>query len=75
VSLFHFSSGEKFTIFILFYFVLDIFFIYISNTIPKAPYTLTLPCSPTHPYSCFLALAFPCAGAYDLCNIKGLSSH
>jgi hypothetical protein len=23
----------------------------------------------------FLALAFPCAGAYDLHNIKGLSSH
>jgi hypothetical protein len=30
-------------------FLLDIFFIYISNAIPKAPYTLLLPCSPTHP--------------------------
>ena len=31
--------------------VLDIFFIYISNAIPKVPYTLPLPCSPTllHP--------------------------
>jgi hypothetical protein len=28
---------------------LDIFFIYISNAIPKVPYTLLLPCSPTHP--------------------------
>jgi hypothetical protein len=29
-------------------FLLDIFFIYISNAIPKAPYTLPPPCSPTH---------------------------
>jgi hypothetical protein len=28
-------------------FLLDIFFIYISNAIPKVPYTLPLPCSPT----------------------------
>jgi hypothetical protein len=35
-------------IFFLF-FLLDIFFIYISNAIPKVPYTLPLPCSPTHP--------------------------
>jgi hypothetical protein len=31
------------------YFLLDIFFICISNEIPKVPYTLPLPCSPTHP--------------------------
>jgi hypothetical protein len=31
------------------YFLLDIFFIYISNAIPKVPYTLHPPCSPTHP--------------------------
>jgi hypothetical protein len=30
-------------------FLLDTFFIYISNAIPKVPYTLPLPCSPTHP--------------------------
>jgi hypothetical protein len=30
-------------------FLLDIFFIYISNAIPKVPYTIPLPCSPTHP--------------------------
>jgi hypothetical protein len=33
----------------LIYFLLDIFFIYISDAIPKVPYTLPLPCSPTHP--------------------------
>jgi hypothetical protein len=34
-----------------FKFLLDIFFIYISNAIlkvPEVPYTLPLPCSPTH---------------------------
>jgi hypothetical protein len=30
-------------------FLLDIFFIYISKAIPEVPYTLPLPCSPTHP--------------------------
>ena len=29
--------------------LLDIHFIYISNAIPKVPYTLPPPCSPTHP--------------------------
>ena len=34
----------------LFVFVfLDIFFIYISNAVPKVPYILPTPCSPTHP--------------------------
>jgi hypothetical protein len=41
------------------------FFIYISNAIPKAPYTLPHPApQPTHSH--FLALAFPCIGAYDI---------
>ena len=31
------------------FFLLDIFFIYISNAFLKVPYTLTPPCSPTHP--------------------------
>jgi hypothetical protein len=31
------------------YLFLDIFFIYISNAIPKVPYTLPPPCSPNHP--------------------------
>jgi hypothetical protein len=30
-------------------FLLDIFFIYISKAIPKAPYTHPPSCSPTHP--------------------------
>jgi hypothetical protein len=33
----------------VFFFFLDIFFIYISNAILKVPYTLPPPCSPTHP--------------------------
>jgi hypothetical protein len=31
-----------------FFLLLDIFFIYISNVIPKVPYTLAQPCSPTY---------------------------
>ena len=37
---------------------------------PKVPYILP---QPTH--SCFLALAFPYIGAYNLPKTKGLSSH
>jgi energy-coupling factor transporter transmembrane protein EcfT len=33
--------------------LLYIFFIYISNAIPKVPYTLPPPCSPTHPLPLF----------------------
>jgi hypothetical protein len=33
----------------LFIYLLDIFFIYISNAIPEVPHTLPLPCSPTYP--------------------------
>jgi hypothetical protein len=36
--------GEGSGFFILF--LLDIFFIYISNALPKVPYTLPTPCSP-----------------------------
>jgi len=35
--------------FFMYLFLLDIFFIYISNAIPKIPYILPPPCSPTHP--------------------------
>jgi hypothetical protein len=55
------------------YFLLDIFFIYISNAIPKAPYTSPCP-APQPIHSHFLALAFPCTGAYDLRKTKCLSS-
>jgi hypothetical protein len=49
---------------------LDIFILYISYAIPKTPIPFPHQApQPTH--SCFLALAFPCTGACDLCN--GLS--
>jgi hypothetical protein len=35
-------------LFSIYLFLLDIFFIYIPNAIPKVPYTLSPPCSPTH---------------------------
>jgi hypothetical protein len=59
---------------VIYIFLLDIFFIYISNAIPKVPYTLSLPpprpaLPPTHSH--FLALAFPCTGAYKVCKTKG----
>jgi hypothetical protein len=48
----------------------DIFFIYISNVIPKVPYTLPRPAPlPTHSH--FLDLVFLCTGAYKVCKIKG----
>jgi hypothetical protein len=43
-------------------FLLDIFFIYISNAIPKVPYTLPPCLAPQPTHSCFLALAFPYKG-------------
>ena len=40
----------------------------------KSPVPCPYPApQPTH--SCFLALAFPCTGAYNLCKTKGLTSH
>jgi hypothetical protein len=45
------------------YFLLDIFFIYISNAILKVPYTPS-PCpAPLPTHSHFLALVFPCTEA------------
>ena len=41
-------------------FLLDIFFIYISNAIPNVPFTPTPASQPTHFH--FLALAFPYIG-------------
>jgi hypothetical protein len=70
----HFSTCSWHSFFFFTLFLLDIFFIYISNAIPQAPYNLPRPApQPTH--SCFLALAFPCTGAYDLRKTQGLSSH
>jgi hypothetical protein len=51
-------------------FLLDIFLIYISNAIPKVPYTHPPPCSlPTHSH--FLALVLLCTGAYKVYKTKG----
>jgi hypothetical protein len=63
---------------IIFSFIFNIFIRYflhyILNAIPKALIPSTNPApQPTH--SRFLALAFPCTGAYDLRKTKGLSFH
>jgi hypothetical protein len=52
----------------LFFFKLGIFFIYISNAIPKVPSDSPNPLS-THSH--FLALAFPHTAAYKVCKTKG----
>jgi hypothetical protein len=39
----------SFFLIFIYLFLLNIFFIYISNAIPKVPYTLPPPCSPTQP--------------------------
>jgi hypothetical protein len=44
-----FSLKKTFKFLFFSNFLLDLFFIYISNAIPKVTYTLPLPCSPTHP--------------------------
>jgi hypothetical protein len=54
---------------IFFNILLGIFLIYISNAIPKVPHTLPPTPLPTHSH--FLALAFPCTGAYKVCKSKG----
>ena len=41
-------------------FLLDIYFTYISNSIPKLPYTLPLPCSPI----LLLQILGPCVPLY-----------
>jgi hypothetical protein len=43
-----FPENEKESDDFLLFILLDIFFIYISDAILKVPYTLSLPCSPTH---------------------------
>jgi hypothetical protein len=50
------------------YFLLSIFFIYISNAVPKVPHT---PPTPLPTYSHFLSLAFPCTEEYKVCKTKG----
>jgi hypothetical protein len=56
-------------LYLLLFFKLGIFLVYISNAIPKVPHTQPPNPLPTH--SPFLALAFPCTGAYKVCKSKG----
>jgi hypothetical protein len=58
---------EFFSFFLLF--LLGIFLVYISNAIPKVHHTSHPNPLPTH--SPFLALVFPCTGAYKVCKSKG----
>jgi hypothetical protein len=55
---------------ILNFFKLGIFFIYISNAVPKVP-PYPPPPSPLPTHSHFLALAFPCTEAYKVCTTNG----
>jgi hypothetical protein len=65
----------------LFIFLLDIFFIYISNVIFFPSFLSKSPLYPPHcpdpqpTHSRFLALVFPCTAAYDLRRTKVFSSH
>jgi hypothetical protein len=49
ISINVYLQNESLKIYLIFKILLDNFFIYISNAIPKVPYTLLLPCTPTHP--------------------------
>jgi hypothetical protein len=49
--------------------LLLIFLNYISNVSPKVPHALPPTPLPTHTH--FLALAFPCTGAYKVCKSDG----
>ena len=64
------ADHVKHFLFFFFNFLLGIFFIYISNAIPKVPHTLSPTPLPTHSH--FLALMFPCTEAYKVCKTKGL---
>jgi hypothetical protein len=55
-------------------FLLDIFFIYISNAIPKVPYTLPPPCYPTHSFPLLGPGVSPVLGHIKFARPRGLSS-
>jgi hypothetical protein len=64
-------SKLEFSCFLFFFQFFIRYFLHLNlNAIPKVPYTLPHPATlPT--YSLFLALAFPCTGAYKVCRTKG----
>jgi hypothetical protein len=69
-SKFQVLKFQQHFIFFFFIFLLDIFFIYISNAIPKVPIPSPRPALlPTHSH--FLAQVFPCTGAYKVCKTQG----
>jgi amino acid permease len=55
-------------LFIYLFLLLGIYFVYISNVIPKFPPQTPTP-PPTHSH--LLALVFPCTEAYKVCTING----
>jgi hypothetical protein len=57
------------TVFLKIYYLLHIFLNYISNAIPKVPHTPPPTSLPTHSH--FLALEFPCTGAYKVSMSNG----
>jgi hypothetical protein len=64
------SDNLSVIIFFSFFYLLCIFLNDISNAIPKVPHTLPPPL-PYPPILIFLALAFPCTGAYIVCVSDG----
>jgi hypothetical protein len=68
----YFLWGESIYLFI-YLFLLAIFLVYIFNAIPKVPHTHPPNPLPTH--LPFLALAFPCTGAYKVCKSNGPYLH
>jgi hypothetical protein len=61
-------AGASLILFFFKFILLDIFFICISNAIPKVPYTLPAPLLTLLTHSYFLALVFFCTGAYKVCK-------
>ena len=58
------------SVFFFFFFKLGIYFIYICNANPKVP-PHPLPPTPLPTHSHFLALAFPCTEAFEVCMTNG----
>jgi hypothetical protein len=70
-------SIDRMAILLLYFLLLDIFFIYISNVIPFPGFLSENPLSPPHPsahqptHSCFLVLAFSYTGVLIPHRTKG----
>jgi hypothetical protein len=61
--------SNRFTIVQLLFFLIRYFPRYIFNAIPKVP--IPTPPNPLPTHSPFLALGFPCTGAYKVCKSNG----